>query len=422
MNILEILNEIGANPSRLAKEAILTREKDNELLKAVIVAAYHPYINYWIKKIPEAIQGISTNISLRLALDGREYLSARRVTGNAAIEYLAKMLGSMNREDAIVIERIIDRDLRAGFTDGTANKIWPGLIPTFDVMLSHKDISGIKYPAYAQTKMDGARCHVYSDGTSARAWSRQGKEFVLHGALDESAKGLMLPGETFDGELLFFKNNKPLDRKTSNGLANKSIKGTLSAEACDDVRFVVWDNVDFTSSLPYTKRFDMLNDRFNIVFNQQLNSRFLLVHSIVVNSEDEAFKFYNDQRANGEEGAILKNMNSVWQPKRTKDLGKMKAIEEADLLVTGWKEGKGKFAGMVGSLDCQTAEGIIKVNVSGFSDDVRKIAYTFVDKIITVLYNEIIKDKTTGEYSLFLPRFVEVRFDKTKANKFEDLK
>jgi DNA ligase-1 len=426
MNILNILNEIAADQSRLAKEAILEREKDNELLKAVIVATYNPYINYFQKKIPA--YKATGKFSLEDALKELDVLSSRKLTGGAAIDYLVAVLSNINEDDAEVITRVIDRDLKAGFSESTANKIWPMLVPTFDVMLSHKDISGISYPAYAQTKMDGARCHLHFDGDKVTAFSRSGKTFKLHGAFDDSADIMMQAGDTLDGEIIFVgSDGKFLDRKTSNGLANKANKGTLSEDAAKNAVFVAWDIVDFTSKIPYKNRFEELTKRFTDSIQVQLKTRFRLVKSQIVNSEEEAVQFYDQERALKEEGAILKNILSMWVPKRTKDLGKMKAEEEGDLRVVGYKLGKvgSKYEGLLGSLECESSDGLVKVNVSGMDEDIRfskKNLDDWINCIIAVRYNEIIKDKKTGTYSLFLPRFIEERFDKKVANWFGELK
>jgi hypothetical protein len=422
MSILKILNEIADNPSRLAKEAILKREKNNELLKAVILAAYHPYINYFQKKIPE-YKTLGKNSSLAWGLDGLTELSTRTVTGHAAIDWLKAILQDLSADDAKVLERVIDRDLRAGFSESTANKIWPNLVPTFDVQLSHKDISGIRYPAYAQTKMDGARCHLHFDGKEATAYARSGKIFKLHGVFDDSASIMMEPNETWDGEIIFLgPDGKFLDRKTSNGLANKANKGTLSAEAAKQAVFVTWDIVDFSSKTPYKIRFTDLTKRFADSIQAQFKTRFRLVKSQVVNSVDEAIEFYNEERNRGEEGAILKNIDSVWVPKRTKDLGKMKAEEEADLEIIGWEVGTGKNKNRMGNIICATSDRKLVVNVGiGFSDEDRDEEWPN-GTIVTTKYNEVIKDKKSDTFSLFLPRFVERRFDKKVANSFEELK
>lgn len=113
------------------------------------------------------------------------------MTGNAAINTLGWILTNCSVEDAEVIARIVDRDLRCGASESTPNKVWPGIVPTFDVMLSHKDISGTKYPAYAQMKMDGARCHLYFDGVNCTAFTRSGKEIMLMGKFDATAAHMM---------------------------------------------------------------------------------------------------------------------------------------------------------------------------------------------------------------------------------------
>ena len=119
---------------------------------------------------------------------------------------------------------------------------------------------------------------------------------------------------------------------------------------------------------------------------------------------------------------MIKNMNAVWVPKRTKDLGKMKAEEVADLVIVGIEEGAGKYVGMVGAYVCETSDGKLRVNVgSGLSDNDRANQLK-IGTIISVMYKQKIQDKSGSQASLFLPRLQEVRFDKDVANTFEELK
>jgi hypothetical protein len=413
--IYQIIKQLESTSSRLEKESILKKNRDNVILKQVFSATLNPFINYYIKKIPDYVAFEYPTFSLENAIDSLKVLSSRERTGNSGIAHLKMILENVTTFDVEIIKRIIDRDMKCGVDTKTVNKIWPGLIPTFDVCLSHKDISGIKFPAYAQTKMDGARCHVYWDGVQALAFSRNGKQFELHGALNDAASKIMITGQTWDGELLFRdpKTQKVLDRKTSNGLANKANKGTLSIEESKNVIFVAWDVVDFTSKIPYEDRISKVQSFGNI----------FKVPTVKVKTEEEAWEFYQEQIIDGQEGAILKNTDMIWEPKRVKSMGKMKQIEDADLIVVGWEEGTGKNIGKLGALVCETAEGKVKVNVgTGFSDEERLITDDYVGKVIAVQYNQLITDKKTGEYSLFLPRFIEVRNDKSVANKFGDLK
>lgn len=156
--ILSILEELRSDNSRLAKEAILKREKENELLKSVFLYAYNPLLQFYIRKIPDyiPIDSISNAESLEWGLDQLKFLSDRTYTGHAGIDHLKKILMSLYKDDANVIELIIGKDLKCGASESTANKIWKDLIPEFPCMLasgySDKLVSKIKFPAIVDLK------------------------------------------------------------------------------------------------------------------------------------------------------------------------------------------------------------------------------------------------------------------------------
>lgn len=179
--------------------------------------------------------------------------------------------------------------------------------------------------------------------------------------------------------------------------------------------------------IPYKERYTKLADRFDNLVMQTRGGvkNFHLIKSKIVDNEEQAYEFYNECIAAGEEGSILKNIDFKWEPKRVKGVGKMKAVEEIDLIVTGIIPGTGKYTGMLGAFECQTRDGKLKVNVgTGFSDAQRKDYNTedMLSKIVTVCYNQIITDKKKETASLFLPRFIEIREDKDVANSIEEIK
>jgi DNA ligase-1 len=96
----------------------------------------------------------------------------------------------------------------------------------------------------------------------------------------------------------------------------------------------------------------------------------------------------------------------------------MKAELEADLRVTGFLPGTGKYEGKIGSLLVESADGKVKSAVgTGLDDEERSCDPSeFLGKIVAVKYNALITDKKTGLKSLFLPVFIEVRLDKTVAD------
>ena len=114
---------------------------------------------------------------------------------------------------------------------------------------------------------------------------------------------------------------------------------------------------------------------------------------------------------------------SGWEDKRAKHQVKFKAELDCDLRVVGWEEGTGKNVGRLGALVCESEDGDICVNVgSGYSDEQRtSFTKAMIGSVITVMYNARITERS-GEQSLFLPRFVEVRLDKNKADCSKNIK
>ena len=442
--VSNILNDLESDNSRLFKENILTVNKDNELLKRVLKATLDPYTQYYQRKIPEYERKQEYPIkSLDWALNQLESLTKREYTGNAAIHHLQTILLSVTEENAEVIKRVVTKDLKCGVSIATVNKIFgKKFIETYPCMLASafnkKAFEAIKYPALVQTKLDGMRANIIIDSEGiVDVRSRNGKQISLAGHFDEFLKNVfyksptlanldVFHGAVLDGELLVLDENDLfiLDRKTGNGILNKAVKGTISPEETKRVRFECWDMIpleDFKKGIckiPYFDRLDVLRERMNVVHKGQVNNLISILHTETVGSYADCEEIFNEALTNEEEGITVKNGDSPWEDKRSKYQVKMKAELEADLLVEGIVEGTGKYEGLIGSLSCTTKDGTLKVNVgSGLIDEQRKYdPEDFIGKIITVKYNEKIKDKNSEHWSLFLPIFQELRLDKTVAD------
>lgn len=226
----------------------------------------------------------------------------------------------------------------------------------------------------------------------------------------------------FDGEMLVVDdNNQVLDRQTGNGVVGKAVKGTMTVEEAKNVRTVLWDVVPLINfrqgwyNVEYQTRLDTL---YTAHATLELSSPNLfhyisIVPTTVVENFDEVEQIFNDYIDVGYEGVIIKNMNMPWENKRSKHQIKMKSEEDLEAEVIGWIPGTGKNKGLMGALQCKSGDIEFRVG-TGFSEkDREQLTEDYiVGKIITVTYNKIISDKTTGIKSLFLPRFNCVRFDK----------
>ena len=432
--IFKIIQEIKADSSKNAKIAILTKHKDNELLQKVLVACYNPYTQYYIRKIPAYTTVAKAKITLDEAIDALKPLTERTYTGHASIEYLTDLLASLPADDAQIIERVIKKSMDAGFSESTVNKVWKKLVPTYPCLLANpykdKTIARIVYPAYSQMKADGMRSNAHITDGKIHLCGRSGKTIDLLGELDADmlklAAHIKHPEGNFvtDGELIVLeKDGTVMARKKGNGILNKAIKGKISQDEAERVRIRVWDIIgaeSFENELdetPYSERYEMLKNAVEAAGP----GKYELIETAEVADLAAASEHFEEMLARGEEGTIIKNMDHVWENKRSKGLVKMKAEEDCDLEVIGFNPGKGKFTGLVGSIICTSSDRKVEVSISGLSDALRKEITDnsdgWIGRIVEVRYNERISSRTrTDVDSLFLPRFVELREDKDVAN------
>lgn len=439
MNLHDFFNQLAANNSRNYKIEQLEANRDNSTLREVVRLALDPFTQFYIRKIPEYTfvgEDSEHQTCLEMALENLYYLSSREVTGNAAIAHLRAILSGLPADDAKVIERIIQKDLKCGVAISTANAVWTGLLQEYPVMLcsqfEQKLVDKVKYPALVQTKMDGMRFNAIVRNGKVEYRSRNGKEIQLLGNLDEDF--IALAGDidcVFDGELIVSDKGVILDRQTGNGILNKANKGTISDLEAHKVRATVWDVIPFIQfsegqcNVPYGKRWDSLN----ILVDTHKPKKVSVVQSWEVENYETAKALFEELLLRGEEGIILKDRSGIWEDKRAKHQIKFKGELECDLEIIAVEEGTGKYAGKLGAVVCASRpkDGKrITVSVgSGFNDDHRDnlwaIRDTLIGKIVAVKYNMRIKNKQ-GEESLFLPIFVEVRSDKDVADSIEDVK
>jgi len=229
----------------------------------------------------------------------------------------------------------------------------------------------------------------------------------------------------FDGELLVKDKGIVLDRQTGNGILNKANKGTIKTDEARKVHATVWDLIPYDAftkgicSIPYNQRLESLC----VMADTYQPKKVALVDRWEVDTMEEVNTIFNGLLEQGEEGIILKTHDGIWEDKRAKHQIKFKGELECDLKIVAIEEGTGKYAGMLGAILCESVDGVVKVSVgSGFKDEHRKnYGQELVDKIVAVKYNMRIRNKS-GEESLFLPIFVEIRDDKNVADSSEDIK
>ena len=442
-NIKQILDDLAATSSKNGKSAILQHQRDNELLQRVLSLACNNGINFWTKAVVPCISSLTRgSVSLESALNQlMSEINTRKITGHDARDFLSQLEGDLSLDDSDVFQRVVAKDLKCGVGAGSINKIWPGLIFEWPVMLcdTRDQKNSLPFPHYAQTKQDGLRVNLVWDGSTQEPalYTRAGNWLDAMStaiATDVVALKLQFPeGFMIDGELLSVgEQAQYLDRKTSNGLANKANRGTISDAEREKFVVVAWDVIghdvfrEKVKSAPYRNRLEALTKALRD------NKGIRLIDTVIVDDEEELMELYALKRAAGLEGLIIKSFDGLWQNKRVRHQLKMKAEHEADLRILDCIEGKGKAAGMLGAFILGTDDGLCITKCGSGPSDADRISIwqAFCEepdrvrgKICSVLYNTVIDSKSRpGIKSLFLPIFVEIRMDKFETDTTASLK
>ena len=448
-NVFDVINAMRESNGTNEKIAIMESIKSDKTLERdfirIAIATYSPYINFYIKTYntpTSAGQYGPRSITGTHALGVLESIARRDVTGNTAKTLLETLATELTPKSQQVLEMIINRSFGSGISGTSINKVWPNTIPKFNVMLcqplNDKTLAKIKFPAYAQLKYDAARIIIIVNNGIVKYFTRNGKEYLIENyELDTLFHSMVetVPNKAgvFDGEL--FSNNG--DRLASNGVATKFVRGTASNEDHNNVNIVLWDFIhmdEFTagkSKISCEERYQSLSTKIThknrkYPYNSDIIS---IAENKIVHSIEEALEINDMHIKNGEEGSIIKNMNGLWEAKRSNDTIKLKEVLESELRVVKSVYGINKYANLCGALECESEDGLVKVSVgTGLSDEMRRefapehAFETIVGQIITVKHNGLITSKSNTHASLYLPRFVEIRYDKDEADTITKIK
>lgn len=451
--ILEIIKELRADASLNYKKEVLVRYSDYEPFKEFLIRVYNPRINYYMKKIPAMNCYETKEQDMSGLRDVLNVLSGRMATGNNAINYVRNFLLEANQTVRELFELAIGRDIRAGVGVGIINEVYKGLIEEISYCrcskLDEKTLERFDTMPegfLTQAKLDGQFSYIIKANDTLTMLTRAGTVWTSDSLKEDMIN--CLEG-VYIGEALIYKDVKPLDRKTGNGLINKFIKreSTLEslqeklnkgnpkslkeletkrlefAEIDKNLHFVIWDSLTLQefeqglSTRPYTERF---GEAIKATF---MASKLKPVASYRVYSMKEAQAIADEFISEGGEGAIIKKLDTIWKDGTSKDMIKIKVVLDADLLCIDVEEGSGKYKGKVGALVLETSCGRLRVKVgTGLNDlDRDKPFDYYIGKVIEIQYNEFIKSKSKNTDSLFLPRFVEVREDKNTATSYEEI-
>lgn len=204
-----------------------------------------------------------------------------------------------------------------------------------DPMLAHvynKQKDKIKWPAYVQPKLNGHRCIAVINGGICTLWSRTRKSIT---GVPHIAKSLVELYPTasliLDGELYVHELGSEFEKLTS------FIRQEMPKEGHEQIQYHIYDRV---TSQPFYER--ILENTLEIP-DDHLYIK--IVETVTCENEESMLKCFSDYLALGYEGVMVRNINSLYVNKRTTDLLKVKEMNDADYLIIGVKEGRGRMTG-----------------------------------------------------------------------------
>lgn len=439
--IFDIIEAVAATSSKNGKIATLTANADNAMLQAVLAYTYDPFKTYGVVDLPLKTRNGEKPFGLRTwgILDA---LSSRALSGNAARQAIAEELDTLDDKSAELFRRIIRKDMRAGFSESTCNKVWKGLIPEFSYMRCSlpKDVDLESWDwgqgVFSQEKADGIFMNLDYEASEVSLRTRQGTPIPLapFATLIEQVRFGFVQGTQTHGECLVVKAGKVLSREIGNGILNHVMDGGSFAE---DERplFLAWDQIPLSSavkkgccSTPYVRRFSALFAQLKTIRMQYEKPSIDIIPTKVVKSLAEAYLDSARLMKMGKEGSVIKNSMAIWRDGTSKDQVKLKLEFDCDLEVIAIEPGRvgTKNEGRAGALLCQTRDGKLQVSVAvkneKMRDHVDANSDEWVGSIVPVVANDIMLPSESNDlHSLFLPRLLEANYrkDKTVADSLE---
>ena len=214
------------------------------------------------------------------------------------------------------------------------------------------------WPLYSQPKLDGVRCLIQYEPLRSRivAYSRTGKEWKNIDHILKELKPFFAkyPNHILDGELYNhelkndFEKIISLVRKTKPTERDRLDASLMVEFHCYDTIMEHWPFRD--RNLFLDKCFSYTGD-----FYDKCDSVYTLPYILVNNTEEVecAHENYLDM---GYEGSILRK-NESYECKRSWTLMKVKDFSDAEALIVGYEEGKGKREGTLGKFLMQDEDG-----------------------------------------------------------------
>lgn len=411
----DLVDELNATNSSNEKKEILKKHTE---CQSILCYVYDPFMKYNVtskncKKRSDLVAPTAEEDIFSLL----DKLCTRMYTGHDAISAVNAFVNA-NKEYEELIWLIIDKNLKTRTDDKLINKVWPNMIPSFDVALANKyDDKTAKKVSFdgkwfCSRKLDGLRCITIIDAAgNIKFYSRAGNEFTTLDNVRKAIEPLKIYNTVLDGEICIVDEN-----------GNEDFTAAVSQVKRKDFTienpsYKIFDAIplaDFKAKKGKAKLSDRLFDLSQMI---PKGNPVLEVLKQVKLTEENFLKMQEDVKELGWEGLILRK-DVPYEGKRSHDMLKVKKFHDAEYVVKDVEMGLKPMLnseGLMEEVDVLAAvkiehKGAVVSVGSGFSDADRlyyhKNPKEIIGSTICVQYFEESQD-SNGKPSL---RFPTIKF------------
>lgn len=415
-HIKQFINEINLSNSNIYKQEVLEKCKDDEKVKEFLQYYFDPFsvTNISTKKI---VKRPGTFVETRMIKSWEDFLNflVNECTGkDKDIKAVQNFLHVNKEEHREFLKGVATKSITMGVSEKTINKVFgKDFIFAMELQLAEKYFDNMEYvegKEFALTlKLDGIRCVATKRDGKISLVARSGQPIIGAIEIEEELESLEEDNFVLDGELLVqgWRNmeSKAAYKATTKIVRREGQKRGVSLVVFDMVTIKEWN--ERSSEDTYKTR----RNRFRKIAEQceHIEKVPLLYLGKDTSKINELLKKVTRGK-HSQEGLMINMVGSTYQFRRTKELLKVKSMNDCDLRVIGTQEGKGKYKGLLGSLIVEYKGNTINVG-SGLTESLRESFWNDKDnllgRVIKVQYFEETQD-ANGNKSLRFPVFLEL--------------
>lgn len=340
IDVMNIFDGIKSTNKRTEKEKFIEDNKSNNLFVTMLEFTYNQFITTGLskKKITKNVAPISmsdTNI-----YEAIEYIVKNNTGTNKDIAWIKGYIELQDECLHTFLSEFFTKSIKIGINASTVNKVIPGLIPQFGLILGEKyddfkvHVEGKRF--IITFKLDGMRLITIKKGDIIKFRSKEGHPIEGLIELEEEAKKLKKDG-VYDSELVadgIFYCAREMYQETMKRARIKGIKTGLRMYCFDYIE----NEEDFFNGVCNTPCEERKQQLCDIIKDSDVNLIKYLKPLYIGKDTSVIRKLLTIVVKSKQEGLMINIADAPYECKRSKNLLKVKKFLTADLRIVGYEQ------------------------------------------------------------------------------------